>query len=287
MFDKHTPWKKVYAKYHHSSKSLPMNEARMKAWSDRFSICMDLPQVPSCQRSIANFICNIICQLLTSYDQIQPAFRHSWGAFGRFCRRRNSMSGNSNRLREIRNELFFDYGTLNCQKCLKVIGGNMWWYVAIDFSNFRTLDENWFGDSSPHPLQNTTKMSFRGCWKSLQGSKGEVRAREVRQTARRDGEGFCWRDRFPDSRFPKLNMGVVIQEIVTFEKSPTWNTSQNVGQWPKKPSTDIDNIYSISIPKLCPTVTSPEFIFGVSQMQTTGPAKVHQWWAFERLQRTS
>lgn len=35
--------------------------------------------------------------------------------------------------------------------------------------------------------------------KSFQGSKGEVRAREVRQTARRDGESFCWRDRFPES----------------------------------------------------------------------------------------
>lgn len=85
----------------------PWMRQEWKAWSDRFSICMDLPQVPSCQRSIANFICNIIWQLLTSYDQIQPAFRHLWGAFGRFYRRRNSMSGKPNRLREIRNELFF------------------------------------------------------------------------------------------------------------------------------------------------------------------------------------
>jgi len=68
--------------------------------------------------------------------------------------------------------------------------------------------------------------------------------------------------------------------IVAFDKSPAWNTSQNVGQRPKKPSTNIDNIYLISIPKLCSTVTSPEFIFGVSQMQTTGPAKVHQMMGF-------
>lgn len=39
----------------------------------------------------------------------------------------------------------------------------MWWYVAIDFSNFRTLDENWFGDSSPHPLKHD-KDEFS--WKS-------------------------------------------------------------------------------------------------------------------------
>ena len=104
MFDKHTPWKKVYVKHHHSSKSLPMNAARMNAWSDRFSIWMDLPQVPSCHRSILFATFDNCWPVMIRFSRpfvIREVLLEGSTAVGIRCQ------GNPSRLREIQNKPFF------------------------------------------------------------------------------------------------------------------------------------------------------------------------------------
>lgn len=102
--------------------------------------------------------------------------------------------------------------------------GDRWWYVAIDFSNFRTLDENWFGDSSPHHLKHD-KDEFS--WKSpskvprakcVQGRCAKQRDGMVRVSA--GGIGF--QNQTPMG-LSESQHGSCDPRIVAFEKSPTWN----------------------------------------------------------------
>ena len=286
MFDKHTPWKKVYARYQ-SSKSLPMNEARMKAWSDRFWIRMDLPQVPSCHRSILFATFDNCWQVMIRFSRpfgIREVLLEGSTAVGIRCQ------GSPIDWGRFKTLLFY-HNTFNCQKCLEVIGGNMWWYVAIDFSNFRTLAENWFGDSSPHPLKTRQRWCFRGCWKSSKVPRAKcVQGRCAKQ---RDGMvrvaagGIGFQNQTPMG-LSETQHGSCDPRNCNFWEIANMEHFSKCESVTEKAINNIDNIPLIFIRKLCSTVISR-----VPQMQRCRPfdlwVRQRPWCAMLRsgMQRSS
>lgn len=131
-----------------------MDEARMKVWSDRLWICYKFPPVSS-----SSYLPHHLTMVVVGSQVLLLVFRHSWGAFGRFYRGWNSMSGKPNRLRDSQNNPLL-----------------LWLKIDLEIHHLIPLK---------HDKDELSMLKF------LQGSKGEVRAREVCQTARRDGESFA------------------------------------------------------------------------------------------------